>query len=304
MYLALDFETANEQRGSACALAVAAVDGDEVVERWSTLINPETNFASMNMYIHGIGPQDVAAAPTFGDIAPDLGRLLDRCDVVVAHSAAFDIQVMRASVARYDTELPEFQFACTRVFSKHWFPGWPSYALTYCTDQLGIDDQLGRDHHNPVWDAEAAALIALHGFRQHEHTSWDEAAERFRVGLGRFDPALYRGCASKYDPTAIAPVIDPGAVYDETHPLYNVSVCFTGALAHYVRREAAQLVADCGGRFSSGVTQKTDLLVVGEQDLAKLAGNDVSSKMRKAMDMAASGHPIEIIDELDFYRLL
>lgn len=305
-YLAIDFETANEHRGSACALAVVQVEEDRIVDRLATLINPETYFAPMNVYIHGIDERAVAGAPTFADLAPALGELLSGFEAVVAHSASFDIQVMRASIARYDVDLPEFEFACTRVFARQWFPGWPSYALTYCTRELGIDDIIGDDHHNPVWDAEAAAHIALHGFRDHGHTCWADACERFEVRLGQFDPSLYRGCHSKgtYASTKIEPVIDPDAEYDETHPLYGLNVCFTGALAHYVRRDAAQLVADRGGHFAPGVTKKTDLLVVGEQDLAKLAGHDVSTKMRKAMDMAADGHHIEIIDELDFYRML
>jgi DNA polymerase-3 subunit epsilon len=139
---------------------VTTVVDDQVTDRWSTLIDPEAPFESMNSHIHGLTEVDIQRAPTFGDIADILQGLLADSEVVVAHSAAFDIQVMRASAARYDMELPDFSFACTRVFARRWFPGWPSYALTYCTNQLGIDDALGRDHHNPTWDAEAAAMIA------------------------------------------------------------------------------------------------------------------------------------------------
>lgn len=304
-YVALDFETANHQRGSACAIAIVSIEDGEIIGRWSTLINPEAEFAPMNMHIHGIKPKDVGDAPTFADLAGPLEELINGVEAVVAHSAAFDIQVMRASAARYQVEIPAFRFACTRVFSRQWFPGWPSYALTYCTGQLGIEETLGSDHHNPVWDAEAAALIAMEGLRRNGHHSWQEAADAHRIHLGAFDPATYMGCTSiQGTSSSIAPAVPDGVNFDEDHPLYGRTVCFTGALAHYVRREAAQLVANVGGNFSNGVTRNTDLLVVGEQDLARLSGHEVSSKMRKAMDMAASGHGIEIIDELDFYQML
>jgi DNA polymerase-3 subunit epsilon len=303
-YLALDFETANRMRGSACALAVTTVVDDQVTDRWSTLIDPEAPFESMNSHIHGLTEVDVQGAPTFGDIADILQGLLADSEVVVAHSAAFDIQVMRASAARYDVELPDFSFACTRVFARRWFPGWPSYALTYCTNQLGIDDALGRDHHNPTWDAEAAAMIALEGFRRHQHASWADAAAAHQIQLGSYDHLRYFGCVSDASTNKIAPEPIPGVEADPSHPLYGTTVCFTGALAHYTRREAAQIVVNCGGQFADNVTKSTDLLVVGEQDLARLAGHNVSSKMRKAAGMAAGGSPVEIIDEIDFYRML
>jgi DNA polymerase-3 subunit epsilon len=259
----------------------------------------------MNVNIHGIRPEDVADAPTFPEASEPLMALIQDADVVIAHSAAFDIQVMRASAVRYDLALSPFSFGCTRVFSRRWFPAWPSYALTYCTAQLGIDKRLGRHgHHDPAWDAEACALIAITGFEQHHHLDWVDAAEAHRVHLGTFDLDVYRGCVGRDESGKIAPTLTPGVEFDPAHPLYGATVTFTGALAHYVRREAAQLVVDRGGHFSSNVTAASDLLVVGEQDMAKLAGRSASSKMRKAASMAAGGHHIEIIDEVDFYRLL
>jgi DNA polymerase III epsilon subunit-like protein len=96
----------------------------------------------MNSCIHGLTEADIHGVPTFSDTSDMLRELLIDGEVVDAHSAAFDIQVMRASAPRYDVELPDFSFACTRVFARRWFPGWPSYALTYCTRQLGRYDHL------------------------------------------------------------------------------------------------------------------------------------------------------------------
>lgn len=304
-FVTIDFETANEQRGSACAAGAVVVEEGEVVHRWSTLIDPETSFSAMNSRIHGIEPDDVVDAPSFREASEPLMDLINKADVVTAHSAAFDIQVMRASASRYDLNLSPFRFACTRVFARQWFPGWASYGLTYCTAQLGINERLaGSDHHNPAWDAEACALIAIRGLEQHNYDSWDDAAAAHQIRLGTFEPEIYRGCIVRSRSPEIAPTPPERDEFDPDHPLYDTIVTFTGSLAHYVRREAAQLVVDRGGHFSNSVTKATDLLVVGEQNLAKLAGHVTSSKMRKAAQMAADGHRIEIIDEVDFYRML
>ena len=107
------------------------------------------------------------------------------------------------------------------------------------------------------------------------------------------------GASGKIDPQRRADL-----VVNPEHPLYGMNVCFTGALSRYSRRDAAQAVVNAGGDFTDSITKRTDLLVVGAQDLAKLNGHDQSSKMRKAADMASQGHSIEIIDESEFYQLL
>lgn len=62
--------------------------------------------------------------------------------------------------------------------------------------------------------------------------------------------------------------------------------------------------ADKGGEVAKSVTQNTDLLVVGRQDLEKLRGEELSRSTRRAVQLAAQGHHIEIFDEADFMRLL
>jgi DNA polymerase III subunit epsilon len=46
------------------------------------------------------------------------------------------------------------------------------------------------------------------------------------------------------------------------------------------------------------------MLVVGDQDIAKLAGHEKSSKHRKAEELIAKGTPIRILKESDFKELV
>ena len=78
---------------------------------------------------------------------------------------------------------------------------------------------------------------------------------------------------------------------------------FTGAL-EIPRREAADLAASIGCTVASGVTKKTTLLIVGDQDVTKLAGKDKSSKHLKAEQLISKGQPIRIIRESDFKQLV
>jgi DNA polymerase-3 subunit epsilon len=90
---------------------------------------------------------------------------------------------------------------------------------------------------------------------------------------------------------------------DPTGPLFGEVMVFTGAL-QIPRREAADLAASVGCRVSESVTAGTTMLVVGDQDIVKLAGHDKSSKHRKAEALMAKGQNIRILGESDFKRLV
>lgn len=86
-------------------------------------------------------------------------------------------------------------------------------------------------------------------------------------------------------------------------PLIGAVVVFTGGLS-LSRNDAADLAARHGMEVGRSVTKTTSHLVVGDQDLAVLAGHETSSKHRKAEQMRAAGHPIRIMGETEFLELV
>jgi DNA polymerase-3 subunit epsilon len=85
--------------------------------------------------------------------------------------------------------------------------------------------------------------------------------------------------------------------------LYGEVLVFTGALM-MPRREAADLAAIVGCEVDASVTKRTTILVVGDQDLQRLAGHEKSSKHRKAEQLIANGQSIRILRETDFRELV
>jgi DNA polymerase III subunit epsilon len=85
--------------------------------------------------------------------------------------------------------------------------------------------------------------------------------------------------------------------------LYGEVIVFTGAL-DLPRAEAANFAARIGCQVTTGVTKKTTILVVGDQDITKLAGHEKSLKHRKAEQLVADGHRLRIIRETDFTALV
>jgi len=70
------------------------------------------------------------------------------------------------------------------------------------------------------------------------------------------------------------------------HELNGKTVVLTGKLNQFSRDEAAEIIEKCGGKVSSSVSAKTDLVVAGE---------DAGSKLKKANDLG-----IKVIDEEAF----
>jgi len=68
------------------------------------------------------------------------------------------------------------------------------------------------------------------------------------------------------------------------------------------RKEAYAHLAEVGGQPVAGVTRKTDVLVIGTQDPATLRPGD--DQIRKAEELLAKGHHIEMISKADFLERL
>jgi len=140
------------------------------------------------------------------------------------------------------------------------------------------------EHHNALEDAKAAGQIMLAAMRD---TDIDLEGWFERV-------------AKPINPKAVKSIRREGT---PEGPLFGEIVVFTGAL-QVSRREAADLAAAAGCEVEKNVTKKTTLLVVGDVDVAKMAGHDKSSKHRKAESLMARGQAIRIIQETDFVNLL
>src|SRR5690606_10918421 len=96
-FTAIDFETANSSPASACSVGLVRVRDGVVVAQTGWLIRPPAGhdvFNEWNTKIHGIREHDVIGAATW---AQQFDRLCDFAgsDVLVAHNAGFDLNVLR-----------------------------------------------------------------------------------------------------------------------------------------------------------------------------------------------------------------
>ncbi len=143
-YVAIDFETANNDPVSACSVGLARMEDGRVVDTYYSLINPASRyFSPFNISIHGIRPEDVADAPLFRDIWPDILMFIDE-DLLIAHNAPFDIGIVKALLAYYGLAVPPLHYTDTVRISRVSFPFLPNHKLTTISRHFGFTY---RAHH-------------------------------------------------------------------------------------------------------------------------------------------------------------
>ncbi|AOF48609.1 3'-5' exonuclease [Tetragenococcus halophilus] len=157
-FIAMDFETANYQRHSACSLALVMVENSQIVDEYYTLIKPETKFFWKNMQIHGIHPEDVADAPKFPEIWQTIHPYFQENNLVVAHNAGFDNSVLAGCLNYYNLEPARFLSLCTVKTSRKLYPEISNHRLNTMCDFLHIPLD---NHHDALADSRACANILL-----------------------------------------------------------------------------------------------------------------------------------------------
>ena len=167
-FAAIDFETANTSRDSACAVGVAVVRDGRLAELRRSLIRPPTRQFTFTS-IHGLTWRDVHRKQTFGAIWRDLRNLVSQAEFLCAHNASFDRSVLRACCLHHRLSPPRQPFLCTVRLARSQWGIYPTKLSDVCRT-LGIP----LNHHEAGSDAQACAQIVLraidHGWtftRQH-----------------------------------------------------------------------------------------------------------------------------------------
>jgi len=156
-FVAIDFETADTGRDSACAVALIRVEGGRITQRETRLIRPPRQTFQFT-HIHGLRWQDVQGEPAFGEVWPGLGAVLEGVGFLVAHNASFDRGVLTACCHEAGVQPPALPWACTMHLARQAWELYPTRLPDLCK-HLNIHLK----HHDPTSDAEACAraMIAL-----------------------------------------------------------------------------------------------------------------------------------------------
>lgn len=158
-FTAIDFELANANYNSVCAVGIVNVREGVVVNEFHSLVQPPGNkYMWQTTRVHGIKPKDTASAPTFEELFQTIRPLIEG-QSMVAHNEKFDRSVLAQTVQFYKIEAPELKlqepWICTSVLYQKL--GFTRTKLSICCQIMGVP----LNHHDPLSDARAAAMLYL-----------------------------------------------------------------------------------------------------------------------------------------------
>ena len=156
MYDVIEIETTGGTARSHKIIEVAIVtfDGTNIVDTYSTLINPKKYIPPFITSLTGISNEMVEDAPTFEEVADTILEKVQGT-IFVAHNVNFDYSFLKQEFnilgSRFDLKK-----LCTVRLSKKILPGFRSYGLGALTSELGITIN---DRHRALGDAMATAKV-------------------------------------------------------------------------------------------------------------------------------------------------
>lgn len=178
-FTAIDFETANSSPASACSVGLVRVRAGEVVATTGWLIQPPAGhdeFQDWNVRIHGIRPQDVRTAATWSEQFDRLCSFAG-ADVLVAHNAGFDLNVLRRASEVTGEECPPYRSLCSLQVARKTYE-LDSYRLPVAAAAAGFEEF---SHHDALADARACAQIVIDAARRANVSDVDSLAKALSV---------------------------------------------------------------------------------------------------------------------------
>jgi DNA polymerase-3 subunit epsilon len=161
----LDTETTGlDDRAEVVEVAVIALDGRVLVD---SLVRPTIPIPGTATAVHGIGPLDVADAPTFAGLRPELAAAIEGRTVVI-YNAAYDIRALDRSARACGIGLLPLSchFCMMTAYAEYW-GDWSKYHGNYRWQSLGAAAAQQRlvvpeGLHRAAADAELTRRLACH----------------------------------------------------------------------------------------------------------------------------------------------
>lgn len=276
-YVVLDTETTglNRMHDRIIEISLARYENGKQVEQYSSLINPQMPIPANATRVNHITDEDVAEAPVFAKVWPDVRRMLDG-QLIIGHNVTYDLGMIGYNMP-CDSEDFDVVYLDTLTLARRVFKNQPSYALSALVQNLSIASiQTHRASDDVTLTAQLFERCRTEVIDSYRKELDARREERKRKKAER--AAAYRWSL-----------------------LLERNFVFTGEFFHD-RKKLEQMLETVGANLRSEINSNTDYLVVGE--LKNLPIWAVERKYLKAKKLADSGKKVQIINEEDYIKLV
>lgn len=156
-YVVLDIETTwlSKYKHQITEIAAIKFDGENVLDKFHTLVNPQRNIPSMITKLTGITNEMVKDAPTISEVVPDFLDFIQD-NIIVAHNASFDLWFLSECVYSCQWFWLENDVICTRKLANRLLPDLDRKNLWSICDYMWL---VNDSAHRAMWDTEVTVKV-------------------------------------------------------------------------------------------------------------------------------------------------
>jgi DNA polymerase-3 subunit epsilon len=256
-HIAIDFETANQNRISACALGLVFIKNDRVAYQTSFYIKPPKSekFSNRHIGIHGITPEDVDYAMTFDELwESELSKYFNQ-NLIIFHNASMDLSVLKNLFQHYSISDYKIEYLDTMQLAEK--SGNPK-KIAELAEKFDVEYI---DKHNPEIDAKVCAyvfgeLAELYPDYKSLIRSLSQKEVQKKI-IRKKETAEVQNQNLDY---VQAYSLDKGEI--EKMEIKDKAFIFTGEITTD-RNVAKEFIARNGGIIKSGISSKLDYVIIG-----------------------------------------
>lgn len=200
-----DVEYANSKNKSICQIGIVCEDyktGEPFYPEQDIYINPDDNFDSFCVDIHGITKEQVANEPTFPEVWGNIEKYFTK-SVIIGHNVAnADLDALFKNLSRYNIDVPEMYYICTWELAKQYIPNFAveNYKMSTLCEYFDIDID---SEHNAFDDACACAdlfkaLVDTYDLNPDEYVKKYVPKKTYAYSKYLTDPELRRSISEFY----------------------------------------------------------------------------------------------------------
>lgn len=286
-YTVVDTETTglDSQKSRIIEIAAIRVRGGKEVARFETLIKPGRKLGKKIVELTGITDDDLKDAPSQEEALQQFMDFL-KDDIIVAHNANFDVDFLYDSMVRCDLKPLMNNFIDTLRLAKYITADVKNYKLETLAQKYQISQPTA---HRAMADCETTKSLL---------EKLMEDAECQAIDLRDYQT---KGYTSRFK---VAGIVSEAGMENPSSPFYGKQCAFTGELDSMTRLEAAQTIANIGGRCVDKVSKNTNYLIQGEDTFYFDDPEKKTANLKKAEELISAGADLQILSESVFLDML
>lgn len=274
-YIVIDLETTDRYASSSEIIEMAAVKvrNGQIISTYNTLIKPDEPVPLKIRNITGITNEMLENAPKIEDKLQEYLDFIGN-DIVVGHNiSAFDVNIIR----RYCEKLNIGSFTNDMIDTLKY--------SHYCDIEVS--------------SYRLATIAEYFGIEYHAHRALNDCTANYKVyeKLKEKYNGVYKESDNSENSSSQSLKIK-----DTYSDISGKNIVLTGDFKAGSRDDITSQLEKLGANVKTGVSGKTNYVIVGALGSASWSFGTYGSKVSDAMEFQQKGKPVEIVKEEDFFE--